>query len=241
MRMRYATCALILLLTASAAEAQGPYVGASLIGDIVRMSGSGDNGEGAETFGFALRLGVPLDERWGVELEFARSGEMDISPQARILSDFTGQSAFAWSSAVGPTIPVPDDVFPVIFPQPEIEVERRLSTISPMLWWRHTINDRVGVVYLGGVAFTRSALHSRISYPFFPMPVPPLPRPIPESTISSIRVFEADSVAYGADVSVGIEARVSMTENVRLTPGIRMQTVDGGWAIRPAVGLQWVF
>jgi hypothetical protein len=238
--MRYATCALFLFFAASTAEAQGPYVGVSAMADIVLMSGSGDNGEGAEAFGFALRLGVPLDDHWGIELEFARSGETDISPQARILGDFPARSISSWSSSVGSAFATPDLVVPVIFPTPEIEVDRQLSTISTLLWWRHEVNERVDVAYLGGVAFTRAALHSRISYPFFPMPLP-RPIPIPTDVISSMPVFESDSVSYGADVSVGVEGRIGMTDHVRLTPGIRMQTVDGGWLIRPAVGLQWVF
>lgn len=225
----------MILAAAPAAEAQGPYVGVSALADVVRMSGAGGNGQGAEAFGVALRLGVPLDDHWGVELEFARSAEMDVSPEARILADMPVQSMGSLGFGMN------TGAVSLIFPAPEIEAERQLSTVSTLLWRRHTVSDRVDLAYLGGVAFTRAALHTRVSYPFFPMPIPvPVPRPIPES-ISATRLFESEAVSYGADVAVGMEGRIRMTEHVRLTPGIRMQTVDGGWSIRPAVGLQWTF
>jgi hypothetical protein len=229
--MRSAICVLILVTAASAAEAQESYVGASLIGDVVRMSGSGSGSDGGEAFGFALRLGAPLGERWGVELEFARSGEMDISPDVGIAADFATQS-------VGRALGMGGAAGTLVFPMPQFEVQRQLSTISTMVWWEQELSERVDLAYLGGVAFTRAAWHSRVSYPGFPGGIPAFPAgPI----VRPPQIIDSDSVMYGADVAVGLEGRVDMTEHVRLAPGIRMQTVEGGWAIRPGVGLQWRF
>lgn len=218
-------------MTASAAEAQGPYVGASFISDIVRMSGSGSDSQGGEAFGFALRLGAPLGERWGVELEFARSGDMDISPEARIAADFAAETM-----GRGPLGFIGGET--IIWPTPQFEMERQLSTLSTLVWWRQDVSGRVDLAYLGGVSFTRAAWHSRFSFSGFPIPVPTFPI---GPMVRPPQVIESDNVMYGADVAVGIEGRIGMTEHVRLTPGIRMQTVDGGWVIRPAVGLQWTF
>ena len=224
----------LLTLTASAASAQSAYVGASLIGDLVRTSGSGfgDGTGNGETFGGALRVGTPLGQQLGVELEFARSGKMEMMPGgvfpagAEWSSEGFGDFTFTEITSSG-----------LIFPAPRFESERRIATISTLLWWNHELSDRIGLVYLGGVAFTRTAWKVRISYPDFPMPPLPFPRP----TIFPPPDLTRESTSYGADVAVGFEGRIGMTEHVRLVPGIRLQTIPGGWAIRPGVGLQWVF
>jgi hypothetical protein len=220
-------CAVAL---SSPALAQSAYVGASFIGDVIRVSGpdyGGSSGNG-ETFGAALRAGVPLGARWGVELEFARTGEVDAVPGA-----YLAQDSFVTSVIGGSTT-----IFPPMLPIPRFSSERRLSTISTVAWWNHDVNDRFSLAYLGGVAFTRADIEVEVDYDF-PIPVPlpggvplPLPRPI------NIR---SESVTYDADVVVGFEGRIGMTDHLRLVPGIRMQTAVGGWAIRPGVGLQWMF
>ena len=226
--MRVVSALVLILAVSESAFAQSPYVGASLIGDIVRVSGSDrDINADGETFGGALRVGVPLGSPWGVELEFARSGEMDTSPAVSILAGAEFGGSF--------------DVFPgpAIFPPPRISAKRQLSTLATMVWWNHELSDRVSLAYLGGVSFTRTAIALRISYDDFPIPFPPggvplpLPRPFP--------VIESESTVYDADVAVGFEGRIGMTEHLRLVPGIRLQTAAGGWAIRPGVGLHWMF
>ena len=230
--MRVAAGLVLALAVSESAFAQAPYVGASFIGDVLRVSGStdGDLTGNGETFGGALRAGVPLGTQWGVELEFARTGELEATPDVRILADVqgvVGSGSFGY---------FPE---PAIFPTPEISTKRQLSTVSTLLWWNHELNDRVSLAYLGGVSFTRAELAFRVSYDDFPIPVfpggvpLPLPRPRP--------VIESRSVVYDADVAVGFEGRIGMTEHLRLVPGIRLQTAAGGWAIRPGVGLQWMF
>ena len=230
MRLALGVC-LVLVCTAGA-SAQSAYVGASFIGDIIRVSGStyGDGGNG-ETFGGALRVGTPLGERWGVELEFARSGKTDMSsPQV-----LPASARFTWSSSTsGASFPI-GDTTSLIFPPPQFSAERRLSTLSTMLWWSQDVGDRLSLVYLGGIAFTRNESRVRFSYPF------PLGMPSPIDPIFPIRAIDQKTTSYDADVAVGFEGRVGMTEHLRLVPGIRLQTAVEGWAIRPGVGLQWVF
>lgn len=226
--MRFVLGLLLAVSVSSTASAQSAYVGASFIGDVIRVSGP-DYGTGSangETFGGALRAGVPLGAQWGVEAEFARTGKIDADPGV-----YLAREGFTITSIEGPAI------FPNIFPTPRYSIERQLSTISAALWWNHELNDRFSLAYLGGVAFTRADTEVEIGYDF-PVPLPgggvplPLPRPI------SVR---SESVSYDADVVVGFEGRIGMTEHLRLVPGIRMQTAVGGWAIRPGVGLQWMF
>jgi len=214
-----------MLAVATAASAQSPYVGASLVGDITRVSHSvydGSSGEG-ETFAGALRVGTSLGQQWGVELEFARSGKVDATPEFSILAD-TASFTFG------------DTPIPSIFPVPQIEAERQLSTIATLLWWSHDVSSRVSLVYLGGVAFTREKSEIRISYGDFI-----LPPGIPGGILPPPRSIDQESVSYGADVAVGFEGRIGMTEHLHLTPGIRLHTISSGWSIRPGVGLQWRF
>lgn len=232
--MRLLLAVALLTVTASIASAQSAYVGASLIGDLVRTSGSsfGDGTGNGETFGGALRVGTPLGQQLGVELEFARSGKMEMTPGGVF------PAGAEWSSLGSGDFPFTEITSRgLIFPSPRFESERRLATISTLLWWNHELSDRISLVYLGGVAFTRTSWKVRISYPDLPIPPLPFPRfptfPPPDLT--------QESTAYGADVAVGFEGRVGMTEHVRLIPGIRLQTISAGWAIRPAIGLQWVF
>ena len=82
----------LLLTIPAVAQAQGPYVGASVLTDIVRASGSDDFNSGSgEAFGGALRVGASLGSQWGVDLEFARSGDIEWEPPVAIL---TGRSSF---------------------------------------------------------------------------------------------------------------------------------------------------
>jgi hypothetical protein len=230
--MRPTLCLVCLLAFASTASAQSPYVGASFLADVVRLSGNSDSSNGGEAFGGALRVGVPLGGQWGVELELARSGEIETSP------DFVIQSGSFSFVDSGVQVPPRTEIFPT----PQITSTQQLSTISTMLWWTHQVSDRIGIAYLGGVAFTRTENDFSIDFPGLPFPGFPFPIPVePDGGPGGSRLFETESIAYDADVAVGVEARIGMTEHLRLTPGVRMQTVPNGWAIRPGIGLQWMF
>jgi hypothetical protein len=223
----------LLTFVASTASAQSAYVGASFIGDVVRTSGPslGGNAGNGETFGGALRAGAPLGQQWGVELEFARTGEIEMMPGGVFPA-----GRLEWIGAA-PDVSLTSVSSSLIFPAPRFESERRLATISTLLWWNHQVSDRVSLAYLGGIAFTRTTWEVRISYPDFPLPPIPLGRP----AIFPPPDVDQETSSYGADAVVGFEGRIRMTDHLRLVPGIRMQTVFDGWAIRPGVGLQWEF
>jgi len=50
-----------------------------------------------------------------------------------------------------------------------------------------------------------------------------------------------NSVVYSARPMAGFEARIGLTDHVQLVPGVRMHGIQGGWLIRPSVGLSWKF
>jgi hypothetical protein len=209
------------LSSATAASAQ-PYFGGSILADIIRTSGPVDQTPGSgEAIGGALRMGVATGDRWGVDLEFARSGEVEWQPDVSILSGVTLPGVFG-------ALPTT-----AIFPSPQISFEAQLSTLTTMLWWRQEVNDRFDLVYLGGAAFTRIATQGSVSY-ILPARGEVLPLPIPQ-------LFEQESVEYVAGVVVGLDGGIGMTEHLRLVPGLRMIAVGSRWIVRPSVGLQWKF
>lgn len=219
----------LFLTVASAAEAQSAYVGGSLVADVLRFSGSTTqtNPGNGEVMGGALRLGAPLGDRWGVDLEFARTGEIDTSPDVRILAQSIGSAILTSLADRSTGI--------AIFPPPVVRAEQQLSTLTTMLWWRYDVNERFDLLYLGGVAFTRMEREYRVDYPLVRVPLPP-------EFVRPPVVFEDESVEYDAGVAVGLDARIVMTEHLRLVPGVRLMTIGrGGWSVRPAVGLHWIF
>ena len=224
--MAAAMAFLLVLVAASSAAGQSTYVGGSVVADVVRLSGTSDafNPGSGEAIGGALRVGAPLGSQWGVDLEFSRSADIDGRPAANIL---TIESTIP-GSVVGGT--------PTIFPPPDIRTRQQLSTLTTMLWWRHEVSGRLDLVYLGGVAFNRTAREFRFTFPAVTIPVFP-----PGGVRRPSQVFEQETVSYDAGVAVGLDAGIAMTDHLRLVPGVHLLTVPGGWVLRPAVGLQWLF
>ena len=88
------------------------------------------------------------------------------------------------------------------------------------------------MVYLGGVAFGRTSNEVEITYTFGRptiLPIPPIPPLINES------------ISYDVQPMVGVEGRIRLAGKVDLVPGLRLHGAQGGWLIRPAVGLSWNF
>ena len=220
----FCLAALLVVVGATSAAAQSPYVGGAVLADIVRSSGSLDQRPGNdETFGGALVVGTSLGERWGVELEFVRSGETEWRPDLTILAGNT-------TSVPGFISSLPDIA---IFPAPEIEIESRLSTLTPSIWFRQNIGGRFALVYLGGAAFARTTTETNVDYRVVTTPRGGQNAPT--------RLYSFDSVTYDTGLSVGLNGDIEMTEHLRLVPGIRMLNIASQWLLRPSVGLHWRF
>ena len=153
MHHRPTVVAVLLVLVAGSAHAQSTYVGASLVGDVVRRNlsestGVRDSSANGEAIGFALRIGTPLGRRWGVDLEFVRPGEIE--------TDFTGGPVPLLEqgvlSSVGPTslafstFPASLEVFPTTFGR--VQTRQRYSTLATSVWVDQELSRRVSLVYL---------------------------------------------------------------------------------------------
>jgi hypothetical protein len=222
----------LLAFAVEPARAQGGYVGAAIAADVVRFSHTESSGQadntGGEALSFALRAGASIGSRWGVELEFARPSEIDnISSPVQIFTP----AAYAASSAIaaGGTSAIAS-ILPSIFPPISFEARERQrnTTLATMAWARQEITRRFALVYLGGVGFYRRSLEYDYSYGG-PLPL----------GLSGIFPYSSRSITYGAGPSAGIEARVGLTDHVRIVPGVRIQGLEGGWLVRPAVALAW--
>lgn len=236
---RTSAIAVVLLfgVLAPPAFAQGAYVGAFLVGEIVRLdqydSRAEDSGNG-ESLGFALRLGSPVGAKWGVELEFVRPGEITSDQVPQILPAIYQLTAVPSI----PGLPNQGNYDPLIFPPISYEFHstQRRSTLSTSLWVRQEISSRVSMVYLGGVAFGRTSNEVEITYTFGRSTILPTILPLPP-----IPPLINESISYDVQPMVGVEGRIRLAGKVDLVPGLRLHGAQGGWLIRPAVGLSWNF
>ena len=213
-----------VLATSSPAAAQ-TYVAGSLVGDIARFSHVDvpgvDDGSG-EAIGFAVRLGTHITPIFGVEIEFARPSVIESSQGTQVLPAI--QEALV--------IRLPDLVFPPI--SYDLRTETRNTTVAASVWARQELTGRVAMVYSGGIALVRSEQASWLE--FVPVTSPfSIPREPTSFAYSS--VFEATT--YSMQPQVGAEARIGLTERVQLMTGVRLYGLEGGWLLRPSVGLGW--
>jgi hypothetical protein len=228
--------ALALLMIAALARpaaAQG-YVSASLLGDIARFdeydsSGYESSGSG-EAIGFALRLGTAVRSRWGVELEFARPSEIEteLSPPYLPLLATTTVAQGSVPPNVGSPV-VPDIYFPYSY---RVETRQRNTTLSASVWIGQPVTRRFALTYLAGIAFGRTTRDIDVAYE-------PIPRLAPVITIPART--SSSATTYDVGPLVGVEGAIALTQHVRLVPGVRLHGVEGGWLLRPSVGLGWTF
>lgn len=229
------TLALATCGSTGVAQAQSTYVGASVLAEIARFGSSGfGNAAGGETFGGAIRAGTSITDRWGVDLEFTRPGEieeeMPFAYLAASLDALTVQlrpGSGALPGGITRGIQGALSALPALPFTPT--TTRRYSTFTAMPYVRQVLGSRADIVYLGGIAFVRTT--SRMDF----------------GGGSRFIAIPANQtwVNYSAAPAVGLDVRLSMTDSVKLVPGVRMLAIDDsgrtGWLIRPSVGLQWGF
>ena len=216
---------LILSLIAAPAFAQAPYVGAAVGMDVSRFNsveaaGFNDVTAGGETTAFSLRLGTAVGQQWGVELGFTRPSKLERQSNRGFPIPLLANA----SAPVGIGVAIP--VF-----EATTSVERRNTTLETVAWVAQPVGSRVDLVYLGGIAFNR--IVEDISFQFTRRIVGIV---VPNST---------RTITYDVGPVAGIEARIALTDHVRLVPGVRLQSLGGnaaqGWLLRPSAGLAWQF
>ena len=228
-----------ILFNAAPAAAQSAYVGASVFGDIVRVSNSRsvftDDTGGGEAVGFTLRVGTPLGDRWGIEAEFARPAEFEEPvPTGPVpLRFLPGASEAALYNvlpvSVGGAGALPSSL---IFPPFTFRTTHRNTTFSTAAWLRQDFSARSSLVYLGGLGFYRSDREFQSSFD---------PRALLGGIAPSILPYSSETVVYGVSPFVGVEGRIGLGEHAQLVPGFRFHGFDNTWLLRPSVGLNWMF
>ena len=230
MRIIGVAITVVSVLWAGAARAQGLYVGGAIGAEVVRTSstqsgGSTFNTGSGEAFAGAIRVGAGITERFGVEAEFFRPGEIE--------GDLGGPIFFGALDlpALTPSLPQPirDFSFPSIIGQ---STGVRATTMSALVVARQPLGGRVELAYLGGVGFSRVVREIEFSIPRGILP-------------AGIQFPSTRITQYAAGPVVGLEVRAGMTEHAQVVAGMRLhtlgQSVVDGWMIRPSVGLAWKF
>ena len=216
-----------VLVCGRLAAAQAPYVGASVMGDIVRTShseGPYEDSRSGESMGFSLRVGAPVGPNWGVELEFARPSAIKnqgptVYPCPLCLAAGISPSALFELTAGAPV------VIPELLPiRQSFETRSRYTTLSATLFATQTVAENVSLVYLGGAAFSRT--EHEFSYGI---------------AIPALIVPSSRTIVYGVRPLIGLESWIGLTEHVTLIPGVRLHGIQDGWLLRPAIGIAWSF
>jgi hypothetical protein len=236
-------CAAVALACSSSVHAQGTYVSASVFGDFVRAAhvdyaGLVEPAGSGEAVGVALRAGTPLGGAWGVEVEYARPGEIENDATPRVLPLAQPTLTVTNLGDLAGVSPLLPEIFaPTVLPY-SIRTSARHTTLSTALWLQQQFSARFAMVYLGGMAFYRSEHEYEYQITF--------PRLLPSvaglaSSLVAPSSFRSESVAYGVRPLVGVESRIGMTEHAHLSAGVRLQASSGIWLIRPSIGVGWMF
>jgi hypothetical protein len=225
------------VLCAGSAWAQGVYVAGAIGAEVVRTASTRSGGTtsdfgSGEALAGAIRVGTNISERFGVELEFFRPGEIE--------ADFGGPFYLAEPAFdVLPANVVGSSVYPALTSFPSIigqTTRVRATTTSALAFVRQTLGSRVELAYLGGIGFSRVVRDTEFGFPRGLVFPPGLPIQ---------RSFSMRSTQYAAGPVVGVDVRAGMTEHAQVVAGLRVhtlgQSIVDGWMIRPSIGLAWRF
>lgn len=109
--------------------------------------------------------------------------------------------------------------------------ENQALSVSTLLRFRAARHGRLRLGYLGGLSFVR--LHRR-----FHTEAPP-------KTPAGLIPKPSSRVDYSAAPTVGIDARIALTNHLALIPGIHACVFrfgdESGLLVRPRVGVRWAF
>jgi hypothetical protein len=217
--MRQTAWCLFALLCGTPAFAQSAYVGAGVGADLFRpgrveVRGADDWSAAGETIAFSARVGTAVTDRWGVELEFTRAGNIEREMQRGFPVPLLARQAVPQFEST-------------------IRLTRRNATLDAVAWVAQTLSGRVDLVYVGGIAFTRI-----VEEMDFELTRRAGLAPIVVPTSTRTTTYGAGPVA-GLEARVQLTARAILIPGVRLH-GIGGDA-GGGWLLRPSVALGWRF
>lgn len=223
--MRLCVAVILLAAVTTPVAAQSTYVGASLVGDIARFSKIDYDDDDLSRFvglapssddealGFNVKIGRAISERWGVEFEYARTGEMK--------SREYGVFPASLPERLDLTVPASFD----------FESERTHTMMAALAFVRQDLGDRVELSYLAGISFNRVETEHEFTGPRI-LIYPPITVPDYETIFYNVgpTVGVESAFKFGA---------AAVTAGIRLQTA---DAVGGsGWLIRPNVGMRWTF
>jgi len=109
--------------------------------------------------------------------------------------------------------------------------ENQVLSVATLLRFRSAVHGRVRLGYLGGLSFVR--LHRRFH------------TEAPEGTPAGLIPRPDERVDYSAAPTVGLDARIAITEHLSVVPGIQACVFrfadESGLLVRPRVSVRWGF
>ncbi|HET7694556.1 MAG TPA: hypothetical protein VFK57_02535 [Vicinamibacterales bacterium] len=109
--------------------------------------------------------------------------------------------------------------------------ENQVLSVATLLRFRSAAHGRLRLGYLGGLSFVR--LHRRFH------------TDAPDGTPAGLIPRPDERVDYSAAPTVGIDARIAVTEHLSVIPGIHACVFrfadESGLLVRPRVGIRWAF
>lgn len=109
--------------------------------------------------------------------------------------------------------------------------ENQVLSVATLLRFRSAPHGRVRLGYLGGLSFVR--LHRKFH------------TEAPGGTPAGLIPRPDERVDYSAAPTVGIDARIALTEHVSVIPGIHACVFrfadESGLLVRPRIGVRWAF
>ena len=228
-------------LASAPAFAQGIFVAAAAGSDTLLVSHAEVEGfpqpeQGGTAPTMALRVGLPLGGRWGVELEGAHSLALErtIDPSRVILSG----ASVTFGSTPTPTIPqaLPDFPRPLPITRISLETERRTTAVNAAGWVRYTVGGRLDLAFLAGATFARRTVEQRFSFQ-----VQALLSGFPPDLLPIYRPTSTTVVTYDVGPLLGAEAWLAFGDHLRVVPSARLTAIGGEWSVRPTAGVAWVF
>lgn len=109
--------------------------------------------------------------------------------------------------------------------------ENQVVSVATLLRFRSAPHGRVRLGYLGGLSFVR--LHRKFH------------TDAPDGTPAGLIPRPNERVDYSAAPTVGIDARIAVTEHLSVIPGVHACVFrfaeESGLLVRPRIGVRWAF
>ena len=109
--------------------------------------------------------------------------------------------------------------------------ENQVLSVATLLRFRSAAHGRVRLGYLGGLSFVR--LHRRFH------------TEAPDGTPTGLIPRPDERVDYSAAPTVGLDARITVTEHLSVIPGVHACVFrfadESGFLFRPRIGVRWAF